>query len=106
MTAGLGSWSQLLVPRFKCGHEKTPANSVTAGDYPRCKTCHNGKRGVQADPGRFRCGHERTPANTYANYGGGYCKTCHLARCKEKRNKNNGLSVGRPTAGPACAASR
>jgi hypothetical protein len=38
------AWAQLLVPRFACGHEKTPANSYQAGEFARCKACHDGKR--------------------------------------------------------------
>jgi hypothetical protein len=37
-------WADLAVKRFKCGHEKTPANIYSAGKYTRCKFCHDQKR--------------------------------------------------------------
>ena len=41
-------WIGLMVPRFKCGHERNEANSYVAwtghGYYARCKFCHNARR--------------------------------------------------------------
>jgi hypothetical protein len=36
-------WMMLSVPRFKCGHEKTPQNSHKAGQWTRCKTCQTAR---------------------------------------------------------------
>lgn len=45
-------WTDLMVKRFKCGHEKTPWNTyacvVDGRDYGRCKKCQDArqKRGI------------------------------------------------------------
>lgn len=34
-------WRGLMVPRFKCGHEKVEWNIYAAGKYSRCKLCQD-----------------------------------------------------------------
>jgi hypothetical protein len=38
------SWLPLMIERFKCGHEKTPANTIVCTgkkEIKRCRACHN-----------------------------------------------------------------
>ena len=37
--APVSRWLDLMVPRFRCGHEKTPANTVDYSGQVRCRTC-------------------------------------------------------------------
>jgi hypothetical protein len=41
----MNGWEQLVIPRFICGHPKTPDNTYLAGGgrktpWTRCKQCH------------------------------------------------------------------
>ncbi len=49
----MNGWEQLMVPRFKCGHERTPMNSYSEGKYARCKRCKdNQARNYRREHGR------------------------------------------------------
>lgn len=36
-------WMGLALPRFKCGHEKTPENTQLNNGFPRCAICHRAR---------------------------------------------------------------